>query len=138
MLEFIFFHEPLQDRFCALLDRLGVAHAQRADEMGTLVIVSEDIDENIAEQLDAAYDELFAETEHLVRSAADNEEHNSAGIRIGLTHDVACMVPLDPDLMNRVLTVLSVDELERLVRQVALAVLEPRDEPVCHFNPPAD
>ncbi len=138
MLEFIFFHEPLQNRFCALLDRLGIEHTERTDEMGTLVLVSEDIDENIAEQLDGAYDELFAETEHLVRSAPDNHEHNSAGIRVGLARGGACMVPIDPDLMNRVLTVLSVDELERLVQQVALAVMEPRDEPLCRFDPPAD
>lgn len=135
MLEYVFFHEPLRQRFTGLLDRLGIDHQIAADEMGTLVQVSEDIDPLIAERLDTAYDDLFVETEALVRSAPDNDEHNSAGIRVALPDGTACMVPLEPDLLNRVLTVLSLEEFERLIQQVATGVLNPRDESLCHFEP---
>ena len=66
MLEYIFFHKPLLERFLQQLEQHSVPCETRDDAMGLVAAVPEDLDDALLEQVDEIYEALLNDTEKLL------------------------------------------------------------------------
>jgi len=126
MFEYVFFNEALKGRFVAMLDEGAVAWTSRTSDEGFSVFVSEDIDDNIEEQMEVVYDELMDEQRRMV---VGDEMDNDDGIhRVGVQFSdgdgIVGQVHLDPELVNRLLREISIEELQELVQTVAVQIVD--------------
>ncbi len=131
MLEYVFFDQTIVERFIAAVRRMGVAAQQAADSELT-VEVPEDIDDTLADAIDDEYEKLLQDNAALVEEGEDALEKNVAGIQVLLADGSPCMVRLDPDLVARLLTVVSMEELRDLAQTITEGVENPDNRPLCH------
>lgn len=132
MFTYIFFDENLRNRFIEYVQTLGVTHSEEPDTMGTSVVsISEEIDDDTYETIEAYYDELSAMQEKLLEDTSDRAQINRAGVRVTLSDGRPCMIRLDPEIMSRLLGVLSLDELHEVATTIARAAENPDDSPIC-------
>lgn len=133
MIDYIFFDEGLRTRFVEFVRQRGVAYTEEPDPLGSGVVsIPEDLDEDLYEAIDRYYEELSQMQAELLEETEDRLEKNVAGVRVALSDGRPCMVRLDPDLVSRLLTVLSLDELHELVTVIARCGENPDDRPLCH------
>jgi hypothetical protein len=122
MLEYIFFEQrPWQD-FVDYLQFLGLEVETARDDGGWLVYVSEDLDDDIDEKVEVRYEELLEESEFLAVEAEELEYLNSDGINVTLMDGRIVQAAVDPQLVDRLLDVVSTDELGEFVSAIAKAV----------------
>ena len=135
MLEYLFFTQPVADKFIAFLDNKSLQWSQDNDPMlGSIVIKTpEDIEDDLWDELDEFHESLGAEDQQLIESTmVDNEtETNAAGIYIQLKDGSQTVAQIDPDVMNRMLDVISMDEFNRFIETIVSSVENPDDSPIC-------
>jgi hypothetical protein len=133
MLEFIFFHHDISKLFTDLIDRLGIEYQAEDDGETITVSVSEDVDDELVEQIEDEYDRLL----DLSRDQTDSEEGESrqnyqkASLLITLKNGDISYAHIDTDIINRVLRSISTDELNQLIEAIADAVENPDDRSYC-------
>ena len=132
MLEYVFFDDSLRQRFVTFLAERGVEYSLGDDELGSIVSVPEEIDDDLSDAIDEHYETLMEAQEELLEEGEHALEKNAAGIRVELSDGTPCMVRIDPKLLSKALDSLSLAELEQLVQQVAVSVEHPDDSPLCH------
>jgi hypothetical protein len=113
--------------------KLDTSLGERHDEL--TVTIAGDIDFNTELEIDEVYNSLLGDGLDLWASEEEVEglETNAAGVRIQLASGQVCQVRIDTQIMNKVLGCLTPEELEGLVQQIALAVENPSDAPLCEF-----
>ena len=127
MLEFIFFHHNISSLFTDFIAGLGIEYQVEDDSETITVSVSEDVDDELVEQIEDEYDRLL----DLSRDQTDNEEGDSrqnyqkASLLITLKSGDISYAHVDTDIINRVLQTISTDELNRLIEAIADAVENP-------------
>jgi len=135
LLEYIFFHQQPCDRFKQVLQQVGVETLKEGtdetDVEGLTVCISDDLDEEISEKIENFYDEMMELDESLVIEDEGADEYSQAGLAVTLKDGRSVMASVDPDVLNRVLTVISHDELGKLVDIIADAVENPDQRPLC-------
>lgn len=134
MMEYIFFSEQLRDDFVAFARELGVECTLEGDEMGQIAAVPEDLPDEVCDRLEARYDELMEAQADLVDQEEDGLKKHVAALRVELDDGRPCMIPLPPDMMNRLLSVFTLEEVQALVTVVARSVANPSDGPVCQYE----
>ena len=105
----------------------------RQDEF--VVIIEGAIDFDTELQIDEIYNRLLGDGLDLW---ADDEEAtgletNAAGVRVQLSTGQVCQIRIDTKIMNKVLGCLTPLELENFVQQIATAVENPSDTPLCEL-----
>ena len=135
LLEYIFFHPQSCERFKQFLQQNGVAMLKegvdQTDVEGLTVYISDDLDEDISEKIENFYDEMMELDESLVIEDDDSDEYSQVGLAVTLNDGRSVMASVDPDVLNRVLTVITHDELGKLVDVIADAVENPDQRPLC-------
>lgn len=131
MIEYIFFDSSLSARFSEHARTLGIECTPIQDAMGITLAVPEDIPDDVAAALERTYDELLERQAELVE-ADEAELKHAAAIRINLADGSPCLIRIEPAMMNRLLSCLSIDELHRLVAGIARDVENPCGLPLCH------
>lgn len=131
MIDYIFFDDGLMNRFTSFLRQRGVEH--ETDTAGKLVQLPEDLDDDLLTTIEDEYDLLLSETEQLLEETGDALEKNLAAVRVELSSGQACNIKFSPDILGRLLQVMSVDELQEMVQNIARAVENPSDKPICHL-----
>ena len=126
MFEYVFFNEALKGRFVVMLDEEAVAWTSKTSDEGFSIFVSEDIDDHIEERLEAVYDELMDEQRRIVvGDEMDNDEGiHRVGVQFSDGDGVVGQIHLDPELVNRLLREISIEELQELVQVVAAQVMD--------------
>lgn len=121
--EYMFFDQPLAERFAEAVRAMGLpVTVESGEQINVCVPEAEALPRQAA--LEALYDELFfGDQAALVESAHD--DFSASGIQIQLRDGRYTTVMVDPDLMSRLLSVMSVEELNRFVHDVACAVETP-------------
>lgn len=132
MMEYIFFDANMRDKFVEYATGLGVACDSRDDNMGLVVAVPEDLDDDLADNLEARYDELQDEQSELM-SQMEGGLGKLAGFKLVLPDGQICMVPLQPDMANRLLACFSFEEIQVLFDTVARSALDPKDSHLCEI-----
>ena len=133
MLEFIFFHHNICKLFTNSLTGLGIEYQVEDDDETITVSVSEDVEDELIDQIEDEYDRLL----DLSRDQTDSEEGEShqnyqkASLLISLKNGDRSYAHVDTDIINRVLRSISTEELNQLIEAVADAVENPDDRSYC-------
>jgi hypothetical protein len=128
MLEYVFFQEMTRKRFQDFLTGQGLAWALEPGNLETLVIVDEaGLDDELAERVESIYDELFSmeQSLHDASSSASARVDAENGVVIQLKDGRAVRASLPPELIHRLLTVITAQELGALVDVIARALEHP-------------
>jgi len=132
MNEYIFFDASLRDKFVDHAKKMGVACELRDDTMGLVIAVSEDLADDLVDSLETRYDELQDEQSDLM-SRMEGGLGKLAGFKLVLPDGQTCMVPLQPDMANRLMSCFSFEEIQVLFDTVARSVLDPKDIHLCEI-----
>ena len=132
MMEYIFFDAGLRDRFMEHAKGLGVACDLQDDNMGWVVAAPEDLADDIMESLEACYDELQEQQSDLM-SHFEGGLKWLAGVQLVLPDGRTCMVPLRPDVANRLLSCFSFEEIQALFDTVARSALNSESRHLCEI-----
>ena len=101
MIEYIFFDAALRDKFVAYAEQRGVPCTASDDSMGLVVAIPEDIPEDVSDEIEDYYESLEDEQEDL--SKAEGDLNRLAGFNFTLPDGQSRMLPLQPDMANRLL-----------------------------------
>lgn len=132
MLEYVFFDEGIREKFLKYLRDHGVADARANDSDGCIAEVPEELDDELAKQIDNEYEILLQETAALMEEGEHALEKNVAGVTFQLSDGTPCTVRLNPDLVARVLNCLTMEEFRDMVQLIAAGVENPDNRPLCH------
>ncbi|MGD8841848.1 MAG: hypothetical protein PVJ83_00110 [Gammaproteobacteria bacterium] len=128
MLEYIFFHRQALNRFSEYLAEAAVAYEISEDEMGLVAAVPDDLEPRIIEQIDAVYEQLLDESENLL---SEEDATYTAALNIKLNDGRTIAVSVAPELLNRILSVISFEELNQLLDAIVSGIENPDDRPLC-------
>ena len=131
MLEYVFFNTNPRNAFIRYLDDNGISHQASDDDMGLIVAVPENLDELILQNIENHYDELMENAEELLSKESSEDEKSLAAITIELDNGQTTYVTVAPDFMNRILRVVSIDELNEFINSIAVGIQHPDDSPLC-------
>ncbi len=131
MLEYILFHQQSFDQFVAHLEQVRVSYESRDDDMGLVIAIADDLPEAVIDQVDAVYDALLAKAEHLLSEAGHPPEDYTASLTIRLNDGRTTSVAVPPQLLNRILSVITYAELNELVDSIVAGIEHPDNRPLC-------
>lgn len=130
MMEYIFFSASLAGRFAEFVRVLGIPCQESNDEMGIIVAVPEDIDDELSTRLETYYAHLMDEQAEMVEDEEPGLKH-AAAINISLADGRPCTIRIEPDMMNRLMGCLSIEEIHELAVTIARSVENPDSRPLC-------
>ncbi|MGB0721453.1 MAG: hypothetical protein ACPGU7_03555 [Gammaproteobacteria bacterium] len=128
--DYVFFSPSLRDEFIAFVTREGIEYRTSGDEEELLVQVPEDLDDALCERIEAEYDRLFAAQSELTAGEEPDDIHR-VGVQFTASDGAVRQARLDPELVNRLRTVMSYEELQTMVQSVADAVEDGGPRPLC-------
>ena len=134
MLEYLFFNAVFAQKFIHVLAQYSLDYKQQNESVqdAILITTSEDIDDEIWDSIDAAYDDLSEQDQQLLQSKLDDDSKvNAAGIYIQLKDDQQTIAHINPDVMNRMLENISMDEFNSFIEAIVSSVETPDDTPFC-------
>lgn len=131
MMEYIFFSASLSRRFAEFVQVLGVPCEESKDEMGIIVAVPEDLDDELSNRLETYYAHLMDEQAEIVEEEEPGLKHATA-INITLSDGRPCTIRIEPDMMNRLMSCLGIEEIHELAVTIARSVENPDSRPLCH------
>lgn len=100
--------------------------------MGMIVAVPEDMGEDIEDKIETNYDELMENAEELLIEDGEGAEKDVAAITISLQSGETIYASVDPKVLNRILGVITTQELNDLVNSIVSSVENPDDRPFCN------
>ncbi len=135
MYEFCFLTADRGEVFINRLKSLGLPVTSRDDpinEAVTTVAIPDTIDDALYDQIEAWYEEETSKNEARARAEEVSDDVVSAGIWVQLEDGGSSLARVDSEMMARMLSVLTPDELGQFVAVIADAVEHPDITPICH------
>lgn len=137
-LEYVYFDWDLAQRFKAYCESLGLVvileyEQTHSDEASYLIKLSDALPDAMVEQIEAQYCEwLFGEQAALLEgNNAKGALADACGVQVQLQSGAFTTVAIHPEIMNKILSVLTVDELQRFLSQIAEDIENPKSGPIC-------
>lgn len=135
MLEYIFFHKKPYEEFLQFLSSKQVKPLKEAvdttDVDGLIVFIQDNLDETLSDEIEAFYDDMMDLNETLVAEQDDSLEMNNVGLAVTLADGRSVLATVDPEVLNRILSVISHQQLGEMVDAIADAVENPDERPLC-------
>ncbi len=134
MLEYLFFNAVFAQKFILILEQHKLPYEQKVEAVQDAILITtpEDIDDELWDRIDDAYDDLSEQDQQLLQSKLDDDSKvNAAGIYIQLKDDQQTIANIDPDVMNRMLQNISMDEFNTFIEAIVSSVEVPDDSPFC-------
>jgi hypothetical protein len=127
MLEYVFFDERPRDQFVTFLQQKSVELKLEEDEGLLKVWISEDLDDDLDEAIEDFYDDMMALNQQLYEDENHEAEvgYNAAGIVLELNTGENVYAQVDPELLGRIMTVVTPDEFNTVVNAIVEAVENP-------------
>jgi len=136
--EYTFFDENIAKKFSSFIVSKGyIANIRQEkslnDEYTYEVSIAEKIDDAAAELFEDYYSELlFGEQASLIEGNSDHgAEADSCGVQVQLKNGDFTTIAINPEIMNKILSVLSITELQVFLAKVAEDIEEPKTGPIC-------
>lgn len=137
-MEYVFFDESLAKRFQVYCENLGVkteleADLTHTDDDSFTIKLNQILGEEILNKIEEEYDDLlFGEQAAMIEG---NDESgaiaDACGVQVQLQSGQFTTVAIHPEIMNKILSVLSIDELQQFLAQVVEDIESPKLGPVC-------
>jgi len=122
LLEYVFFQEEPRQQFLAFLAAQGVPWGLEARDPEIVVVIDDTtLAEDLLERLELLYDDLF-DLDQQIFEKKRGRLGGRRSLTLSLRHGRALAVELPADLVDRVLTVLTPQELNNLADGIAQAV----------------
>lgn len=133
MLDYILFDQVPYQLFIDWLKGKNIAYEVEKKEDDFIIKVSEDLDEDILDDIDEKYEELMDMNEDIIneREKENNNGYNMAGIIVTLKDGTISYADIDSTLLSRVISVISPEELGEIVCAIADAVENPQPKTYC-------
>ncbi len=121
--EYLFFDPSLAEAFAAACREAGIPCEVEVGEQVN-VKVDASVGETNQQELEALYDEYFwqAQAEQV---EAEHDDFSATGIQVQLSNGEYTTIRLSPEVMNRLLSVFTVEELNQFMHEVAAAIENP-------------
>ncbi|WP_020559258.1 hypothetical protein [Thiofilum flexile] len=137
VIEYLFFTPAAAEEFRRCLQHYALTwqEEQEAVQGATVFKVSEAIDPAIWDALDQVFDALSLEDQYATEHEVEDETASSAvGLYLQLANGQQTIAKVDPDMVNRILSVLSVEELNQFLEVIVASVEQPDDSAICKHN----
>ena len=134
MFEYIFFREDNRVIFSEYLKQKNIESKLSNTHDGILLSIDEDIVDELLDEVDEVdeiYDGLMVECEKKIAEEEGEEYLSTAGITINLKNGQSIETAVSPDILNRILTKLSITELDGFIQSIVDAVEQPDERPFC-------
>lgn len=134
MLEYLFFNQRFCDEFTAFLTTNNIPFEieNEAVQNSLNVKVPDFTDDTLWNEVDDIYDDLSEKDTQLLQESFEDESNvSTAGIYIQLANEQQTIAKVDPDIMNRILSAISMDEFNQFVEVIVESVENPDDSPIC-------
>ncbi|HHH40150.1 MAG TPA: hypothetical protein ENK50_11330 [Sedimenticola sp.] len=131
MLEYIFFDPRPWERFAGFVRELGLKPELSDQEQGFLVCLPDDTDDALMDRIEAFYDEMLDLNERLFNEQEAQAGVHRAGVSVNLGDGRTVQAAVEPALLNRLLEVVSTEELGQFVNAIVDAVENPDERPFC-------
>lgn len=133
MLEYVFFDDRPRDQFVTFLQQKSVELKLEEDEGLLKVWISEDLDDDLDEAIEDFYDDMMALNQQLYEDENNEAEvgYNAAGIVLELNTGENVYAQVDPELLGRIMTVVTPDEFNTVVNAIVEAVENPDARTPC-------
>lgn len=132
MLEYVFFHKVLAEKFARKARSLNIETHLVEDSPAWEVHMSEDIEDEAERSVSHYYDKLFEQDQDMFESENSEEaDYGAAAIELDLTEGKKVYAQTDQAIMGKVLSVLDFDEFNRLVNDIVFAVENPDERTIC-------
>jgi phage-related minor tail protein len=141
-LDYLFFTKKITDRFIHALQQRNLQegkHWQQQQEeiqQAYLIRVFETDDltsqwDSLWDELDELFDQYTEEDQQAIEQSDDALVKSKAGVYIQLKNGQQTIASVNPDVLNRILSVLSNDEFAAFVDTIAKSVEQPDDRMIC-------
>ena len=134
VLEYLFFTQSIANKFIAALQKWGISYTQTQEAVqgGIVLKIAETEAEAYWDELDALYDDLSAEDQNLLEAGLeDGNAKSTAGVYLQLQGGKQTVAQVDPNIMNRILSVISMEEFNAFIEIIVQSVEQPDDTPIC-------
>lgn len=133
MLEYVLFHEKTFQLFVDWLRSKGVSPETQSEENIYEIKIPEDLDEDLLDEIDDQYEVFMDMTQQLVNEEEkeSNQGYHMAGVVVTLKDQSISYADVDPELLGRVLSAITPDELGVIVAAIADAVETPQTSTYC-------
>lgn len=134
MLEYLFFNEVFAKKFSRYLQSKNTEFIKQSEDVqnATLIMVSEEIEESVWDAIDNVYDDLAEQDQLLVQTKLDNDSQlNIAGIYIQLKGGQQTIAQINPNVMNRMLDNISMNEFNDFIGAIVTSVETPDETAFC-------
>ena len=136
-LDYLFFNDSIRQQFTDFLLRQNLNYAQQTESVSGAYVVRVDealVSGELWDQLDDFYDQLYVADQVLLeQSMSDIEGKHVAGIYVQLADGKHTVAKVAPDVINRMLTVITLDELNQLVEAIVQSVENPVQANLCQL-----
>jgi len=130
-----FYDNDIRQSFLDAIKKFKLESSLDNRQEELVVRIEGDIDFDTELEIDEIYNRLLGDG--LDFWASDEEatglETNAAGVRVQLSTGQVCQIRIDTKIMNKILGCLTPLELENFVQQIATAVENPSDTPLCEL-----
>ena len=137
-MEYVFFDKALASKFKRFCEQLNIrcqiqqSLTHTEDDEFTVLITEELSDEVTSKVEDRYSDMLFGEQAAKIEgNSSEGALADGCGVQIQLQSGEFTNVAVDPEIMNKILSVLSTDELQRFLAQVAEDIENPKSSSIC-------
>ena len=134
VLEYLFFTRTIADQFAEKLLELGLAYEEEVESVQEAIVfkIPEGVSDAIWDELDDLYDELSVLDQGLLEEETEDETASSAaGIYLQLANGQQTIAQVDPAIVNRILSVVSMDEFNQFLEVIVKSVEQPDDSAIC-------
>jgi len=134
VLEYLFFTRTVADEFAQALRAHGLPYEEVIESVQDAIVfkIAEGLDANLWDQLDDLYDELSVADQALLEDVVEDESaHSAAGIYLQLANGQQTIAQVDPALVSRILSVLSLDEFNQFIDTIVKSVEQPDSSAIC-------
>ncbi len=138
MLEYTFFHQQPFETFLRFLKEKAIQAEVEIEEEVRSALIPENLEAEVLDRIEQRYDELLGENESLFSAEHPDEQLHTAGLSVTMPQDRELRIPVEPALMNRLLSVASPAELGEFANHIAQAVLNPDYRPFCERHREGD
>ncbi|MGV8934156.1 MAG: hypothetical protein ACOH1I_06010 [Gallionellaceae bacterium] len=131
-MEYTFFSNTLRARFISHAAEMGVETQVRDDAMeGSVVALSDDLDDEQMDNLEQVYDTLMDEQMLLAESEEGWVTHKVMGVNISRADGSTQAVRLQGEVARRLVEYFTPVEIHDLVQEIAQNIEQPVFGPIC-------
>jgi hypothetical protein len=121
--EYMFFDEVIAQDFADACREQGISAEVVVSEQINVCIPEAEADENL-QILEALYDQYFF-GEQASQVEIEHDDFSASGIQVQLASGQYTTIMIAPEIMNKLLSVFSLEELNQFMHQVAAAIENP-------------